>query len=303
MSQARGINGSRGLLWRLLSGISLLSGCALSPGQPWGVLDAQLTVGVTPEDGRLDAEARLLTNKSYAYTLDALTLELSSLTVVVGQDEVGTLSFDPAAPPEGYSNCHSGHCHTADGGIATYEEIEAELTGGTPQGTSKTLPVSSTLMFETPTTGAAAENIPLGSCSGMSEDLEAQASCTLESGYVTSVQLTVPRFELRGRLYDTASPSRLPAEGVGFVFSSETALVLSGVPGEADSAAVGKDQALWLNIQAFLPWTAAALDNIDWSSVVAGDEGIVLSDGDPELETVRENLLTHATLQLNITRE
>ena len=33
-------------------------------------------------------------------------------------------------PPPGYSLCHGGHCHTTDGGIESYEEIEAKLAGG-----------------------------------------------------------------------------------------------------------------------------------------------------------------------------
>lgn len=281
----------------------VLAGCALSPGQPWGLLDAQLSVGITPEQGRLDAQGRLLTNESYAYTLEGLTLVTSALTVSMGEDAAGTLSFDPAAPPEGYSNCHSGHCHTADGGIATYEEIEASLTGGEPQGTERALSASAELRFEAATEGSANLSVTVLGCSSAQGATLEEASCTLEPGYLTSVQLTVTSFELRGRLFDTAEPARLPLEGVPFVLSSETALALSGTPAESDRAEVGKDQKLWLKVAARLPWTAAALDNIDWGSVVADSEGIVRSDGAPELETVRENLLTHALLQLTITRE
>ena len=35
--------------------------------------------------------------------------------------------FNPAAPPDGYSRCQGGECHTSDGRILTYKQVMAEI--------------------------------------------------------------------------------------------------------------------------------------------------------------------------------
>ena len=38
--------------------------------------------------------------------------------------------FDPQNPPEGYTRCHRGHCHTVDGRVVSYQQVMS-ATGAT----------------------------------------------------------------------------------------------------------------------------------------------------------------------------
>lgn len=100
-----------------------LAGCALEPGGGFS------TLGEVQVGGALET--------TFLPTGDGREVELTSalLTVVAATLQSlsgggGDNSLDPSAPPEGFSLCHSGHCHHEDGSLWSYEEIEAWLAGG-----------------------------------------------------------------------------------------------------------------------------------------------------------------------------
>jgi len=100
-----------------------LAGCTSEPGGGFSTL-GEVRVG-----GAL--EATLLP------TGDGREVELTSALLTVVDATLQSLSgggggdsFDTSAPPEGFSLCHSGHCHHEDGSLWSYEEIEAWLAGG-----------------------------------------------------------------------------------------------------------------------------------------------------------------------------
>lgn len=105
-----------------------LAACAFSPGQGWSTLDAvQLSAALEPGPARDLGDHTLLTDQGHEARLDILTAGLGQVRVETLSG--GSVDFDPANPPEGYSLCHGGHCHAEDGSLVDYATIEAELAG------------------------------------------------------------------------------------------------------------------------------------------------------------------------------
>ncbi len=106
------------------------TGCAFDEGSGFATLEsARLRARFEPEAART-LDTGVLTDLGYVVELQALELTLSQAHL----DELSGASdesFDPASPPAGYSLCHGGHCHSDDGALVSYEDIENELLGGT----------------------------------------------------------------------------------------------------------------------------------------------------------------------------
>jgi len=101
-----------------------LAGCSFTDGRPWGRADGRFGARSIEATGALPDEMEL-----EQATLKA-ELFLESATTSEGGSG-GT--FDPSNPPPGYSLCHNGHCHSDEGELVSYEEVEAEMkaSGGT----------------------------------------------------------------------------------------------------------------------------------------------------------------------------
>ena len=107
------------------------SSCAFDDGDPWARASFELSLGFEPGAARLDDEGRLVTPGDWAIALETPIAHVDSVTLTMA-GEAGTLSFDPAEPPPGYSLCHNGHCHADDGRLVDYEDIELELATACP---------------------------------------------------------------------------------------------------------------------------------------------------------------------------
>ncbi len=103
-------------------GAALLSGCTFAPGEGFSTL-----TGATVS-GDLETDALLL-DDGRSVVLDRADLVVDRVVVEELASSGGGGSFDPAAPPEGFSLCHNGHCHYEDGSLWSYEEIEPWLAG------------------------------------------------------------------------------------------------------------------------------------------------------------------------------
>ncbi|MCK6502101.1 hypothetical protein L6R53_01625 [Myxococcota bacterium] len=110
-----------------------LTGCTFQPGTAFGRLDA------FSADLSFDAGAARDLGDGVVLTDQGDHVALAALSVVVSTVELqelqgaGGVTFDPANPPEGYGLCHGGHCHAEDGSLVGYDEIIAELSGGSAQ--------------------------------------------------------------------------------------------------------------------------------------------------------------------------
>lgn len=108
----------------------LLLGCAFGPGQGFGELEAaSLTAVFSPGAARDLGGGEVLSQDGYAVRVDTLALDLGDVELLALSGG-GSATFDPANPPEGYTLCHGGHCHSESGALVDYADIEAELAGG-----------------------------------------------------------------------------------------------------------------------------------------------------------------------------
>lgn len=112
--------------------VSTLVGCTLEPGGGFARLESA-ELAVSFELGRArDAQGAMLTDRGYLVDIEELVLGLDVLELVelAGAENATSGGFDPGAPPDGYTTCHGGHCHSEDGRLVPYADIEAELAGG-----------------------------------------------------------------------------------------------------------------------------------------------------------------------------
>ena len=236
------------------------SGCALEPGDPWGVVRAGLEVRLDLSGGRLDPEGRVRTSDDYRVQLQALELEIEAVEFVAG--ETSALSFDPANPPPGYSLCHNGHCHADDGRLVDYADIAAELAGGAASGPALVLGGGVvTLDASMPAAG-----LVLEACSN---------ACVLDNpGELAAVRALVRGARVRGRVFDarTGAAARLPVEGVAFdvALGSGDDAGASWRPGVTLGARFGPGRQAGLEVDLGLVLSPTAFDALPW------DDGALL---------------------------
>ena len=104
-----------------------IAGC-LGDGLPWG--EAQRVChGKLRSVTRTTRRSRAAqTAGNYVVALEDVAVGFDALSVVLAAQ--GAAGFDPANPPEGYSLCHNGHCHSDSGALVDYEDIALEMAGG-----------------------------------------------------------------------------------------------------------------------------------------------------------------------------
>ncbi|MBK9072303.1 MAG: hypothetical protein IPL79_15085 [Myxococcales bacterium] len=230
--------------WSAIAAIfTMAAGCTNGPGEPFGAIEGQFHAQwqMLPERDEGDGWQRLASD--FEVKLDDVGLTLQALALLPGAE--AALAFDPAAPPPGYSLCHNGHCHAADGRLVSYEDISAELTGGAPAKPLVTWPLA-------PVDALAGESFVLA-CDG--------APCDLPLGSLGKVTLTTNGLALAGRVRDGREPARLAEQA--FVVTLELpdggskTTVDGGLP-------IDRANAPQIAFLASLAPTAALLDDINW---------------------------------------
>lgn len=110
--------------------IALFLGCTFEAGQGFGRLDAvAFSAAYQPGEARDLGGGLTLTNLGYQVRLDLFQIEGATVELLAISGG-GSTTFDPANPPEGYTLCHSGECHSDAGAIVEYADVEADLAGG-----------------------------------------------------------------------------------------------------------------------------------------------------------------------------
>ncbi|MCC6621013.1 MAG: hypothetical protein IT385_07145 [Deltaproteobacteria bacterium] len=236
------------------------SGCGFGDGDPWGRVELGLTIELAPDASRLDG-ARLKTSNDFRIALDELRLEVAE--VALTSEGGAGAAFDPAAPPAGYSLCHNGHCHSDDGRLVAYEDIAAELGGGTG---ATTVVVA---------IGAGA-SLVLGDARDVT--LACSNGCDVSApGVIDRARVTVASWRARGTVFDalTGEAARLPAEGLPFEIGGATPFVwtvtelhLAFGPGEELERALGLDVEV----------PAALFDGVAWGAMSADEAAAVIAE-------------------------
>lgn len=263
-----------GRSWALAATVVAALGCALDAGHGFGTMQpSELTAELRPGARDL-GDGAFLTADGYHVRLTRATVEVAEIQLQElaggggGTDEV----FDPTNPPEGYSLCHGGHCHHESGRTATYEEIQAELAGGTVTFEAVvTLPVDRAL------------------------DLLAAETVTLDT-FVPSAELprlTLARVELVLRALHLEGTVTHPDEAVlgGESLDLGVDLPLGSVTAQV-SRAVDEKAPAEVYLDATFPLRATLFDDLDFAALQ--DAGAVsLTTGDePAADAVQVAVLS-----------
>lgn len=248
-----------------------LTGCTFQPGTAFGRLDA-FSADLSFEAGaaRDLGDGVVLTDEGYAVALQALAVQVASIELQELQG-AGGVTFDPANPPEGYGLCHGGHCHADDGSLVGYDEIIAELSGGSAEYVGI---VSATLAQEVDLLAGGPGDL------GLQGALLPQAELS---------RFAVVATTLRGQAQVTGDALLAPLE-----LSWE--LPFEGWSTTVD-APVDRDQPEGLSIDASVVIDGSLFDGTDWSAVGAGP--LLLSDAQdagPGQRLVEQALASFPTL-------
>jgi len=260
-------------------------GCAFSPGDPWGRLDATLVLSTAPMAARQDASGSLATALDYRVRLDRIEVQGGELEVrgTSGEGTTSTTTFDPAHPPEGYTLCHGGHCHTTDGRLVPYEEVTG-ASGGPTEVPWQAIPWKEEAVG-VPVAGST--EVVLEACPD---------DCPLPEGTLSGVQVALEGITLEGRVFDarTGEARRLPDAGWPFRGSLEAAVRVSG----RLSTEVGPGHPLRVALHVTLSLPPNLLDGVDFAGLPSDGQVLDLHGAQTEVAEA----LAAATLDVDTGR-
>jgi hypothetical protein len=270
---------------RLLLPLMLLSGCALDAGEGFAVLEPTVSAGYTPLSSRDAGNGFQQLASDFQVRLDAASLGISHVELLSAASGGSTgggsgETFDPANPPPGYSLCHGGHCHRDDGALVSYEDIQAELTGG--GGATSSL------------VAALHVDAKLDLLASRTLTPECEPDCELPKGTVSQAHWDVSALRLEGAVRDHRAtprfegerPFRLDLAVEGDEEEAEPLVELSGaldIPADREH-----EPRVKLALALALPPTL--FDGLDWSAATPGADGVV-DLGAPQNEGLRKQLL------------
>lgn len=267
-------------LWALLFvAAGAAGGCTLSPGEWFLKLRPTFEGSYVRRADRDAGEGWQRLNTLYEVQVTRAevlieNIELQESAVPEGGGGSGAATFDPANPPDGYSLCHNGHCHAADGALVPYAQIAAELVGGAA-GAPRTVVV-----------------LPVGATDLLLRQrraLPCQPGCALGQANIGRARATVTAVVFEGLVRDGAVPSRLATDQAAVVpwRWQAGAMQSDGVDG---GDAAGTLQAVALDCPVDLPGNntqppnvsldltlqtgARLLDDVEWGELTA-DLGII----------------------------
>jgi hypothetical protein len=272
----------------LLLSCLTLGGCAWEPGQGFAVVEPTVRAAYEPRADRLAPDGYQRLSSDYQLRMDAASMRLSGIELIA--ISAGSGGFNPASPPPGYSLCHNGHCHRADGALIPYEQIIAETGGGGGSSTVATLPVAEPLNLLAPEKRAVA-------CT---------PDCALPEATVSQGRWGVDALLLEGTVRDGRASPRIPGERrfrwelTRAPGSEAPVAVLGGAVDLPSDRSTPPRAKLDLN----LVLTAALFDPVDWSALEEGSDGVVeiSATATPEVHAVLLERLATISPEAEVTR-
>lgn len=250
---------------------SLFGGCAFSDGDPWGEIRFAVTAGLDTSGRATDGGYQ--TSNDYLVEIESFEINFQDVSVTATTD--GTATFDPADPPAGYSLCHNGHCHSDDGRLVDYEDIEVELAGASADGATTLQAIGAAgRLTETPVA------LPLDACSD---------DCSLTRGELGLASLRAAGASIRLHITDRRSGDRqrLPDAGTTIEVNSERLFVWSSQLSERIDGRA--DPIVEIDVSFQVPVTV--FDGIDWLEAGAQQElfSNLQNDGALDVNIVRNS--------------
>lgn len=271
---------------RVLLATGLLVGCTFQPGTSFGKLRrADFNASFAPSSGRLDSQGRLKTDTDYRVTVDSLILGVSQLSFeeISGTSGGTGTTFDPSKPPPGYLICHNGHCDREDGALVSYEDVAAELAGGTR--TIRTV-LSLTADQGLSVTSATA-SIPL---------IKPSTADALDQGAWSRGVLTLKTLEATGTVSDPTAAQRL-----GGLVREWSLKITPATFSHKVSVTIDRRQSETLDLVADFGVTEKLWDQIDWKALSAATGSLVLEASSSVRAQLLENF-SQSRFNLSMTR-
>lgn len=261
---------------RLLLLTTCLVGCTFQPGTSFGKLrQADFTAAFAPPAARLDAEGRLKTDGDYRITIDSLSLKAGRLSFEETSGTTGGSgeTFDPSKPPPGYLICHNGHCDREDGALVPYEDVQAELSGGTR--TTRTVLSLTSDQGLSLLTGTASVSLqkPAG-------------ADALERGQWSRAVLALSTLQATGTVVDPTTSQRLGGQVREWALTITPATFSQKV-----AVTIGRREGETVDVAARFALTERLWDQIDWKTLAVAPGRIELNASDSVRTQLLENVL------------
>lgn len=267
-----------------------LAGCTLEPGGWFAALTPSLTARYLLRDDRAVAPGWQKLSNDYEVSVTTAFLALGDIRLLGASESGGRTTFDPARPPPGYTLCHGGHCHSSDGRLVAYAEIEAALAGGGGGlRTVLTLLAGPALDLLTP-----AER-PLG----------CNPSCNLDRMRVLRASAPVTALVLEGTVRDGRQPPRLPASPFRWQLAAagDAGAVASAPTVEAElDLPVDRIQRPRISLSLQLELGASVFDGVEFAALTATGGRLEVSADTAQQAQALENLALNPYLRAAVIR-
>ena len=269
--------------------------CAFSEGKGFSTLSIDFTTKLVSED-RDAGNSWYKLNNDYQIKFTNANINIESIAINASSLDEELSSFDPANPPEGYTLCHGSHCHTDDGKIVSYEEIEKEL-----------LNKSLDSLFQV-------VSVPIGDIdllNGFSSDLNLGSAKEIGMMNISEIKLVINSISFYGILKDSRTDKRI-MDNQEWSFSlsldSVDSYNTSSTPNNYLQSIVdiNSDDESKANIYISLNLSigASLFDSITWDSLDVENESINLaSDENNEVRYAIREKIANMILETNIERK
>ena len=260
----------------LLFPVLLSTGCALDAGEGFAVLEPSLRAAYTSPPSREVGDGFQRLSSDFQVKLTTARMRLERIELLGRSGGGGPTTFDPANPPPGYTICHNGHCDREDGAQVSYEDVEAELSGGGGSATTvATLPVGEVDLLNPET-----------------RSLECQPDCELPGTTVSNGRWTLTGLRLEGIVRDARATPRFAGER-----PFQLDATVSGNPSEPVAVITGaldvpsdRAHAPRVVLELTLELTPMSFDPVDWAAAMP-ESGGTLDLNLPDNAATRTQLL------------
>ena len=273
--------------------LTAAGGCTFEPGRSFATLTPSLRAAYRVPADRDAGDGWQRLSNDYQVRITAARLELGEIALLGAAPGAARTSFDPARPPPGYTLCHNGHCHAADGRLVPYAEIEAELAG--QGGGGRGLEAAVTFVVDAPLDLIATED----------RALACKPGCELGRTRILRASAPITRLVVEGVARDGLAEKRLPGE-LRFRWEQRPPAAPATAPvldAEMDLPADrGHDPDVTLRL-AIEPGPAL-FDGVDFARVSPGDPVDLGGPGnEAAAERLRRNLVENRFMTATVSRK